>query len=193
MNAVCVFCGSSSGTHQEYEITAKKLGQFLAKSKVALVYGGAHVGLMGHVADGALEEKGQVFGVIPGNLQRKEVSHTELTKLYVVNSMHERKQMMFDLSNGFIALPGGLGTLDELCEILTWAQLGLHAKPIGLLNIRGFFNSFLNQLDQSVSEGLMKREYREMLLVDGAIEGLWQKMLNYAPPAVEKWMTRNQT
>lgn len=169
------------------------VGETIAKKGASLIYGGASVGLMGAVADSALKNQGQVFGVLPESLQRKEVSHTHLTKLYLVGSMHERKQMMSDLADGFIALPGGFGTFDELCEILTWAQMGLHHKPIGLLNVKNYFDLFIQQLNLGVEEGLLRAEHRQMVLIDTSISGLWEKMENYQPPVVEKLISRTQT
>lgn len=193
MKAVCVFCGANFGHDPIYSQMARQLGQFIAKQGASLIYGGASVGLMGTVAEAVLEKGGSVFGVIPQSLQKKEISHQSLTKLYVVQSMHERKQMMSDLADSFIALPGGFGTFDELCEILTWAQLGLHKKPIGLFNVKNYFDSFLKQLDWGVSEGLLRPEHRNFVLVDSTIEGLWEKMSTYNAPTVEKWISRTQT
>jgi len=193
MKSICVFSGSSSGTDPVYRDTAFGLGAWIASQGSSVIYGGASVGLMGAVADGALSKGGQVFGVLPENLQLKELAHPGLTKLYKVNSMHERKQMMFDLSEGIIALPGGLGTYEELFEVLTWAQLGLHAKPVGILNVRGFYNALFDHLEIGMTEGFVRKQHRDMILIDSDIEKLWDKMSNYQPPSVEKWINRGQT
>ena len=152
MKRVCVFCGSSTGARPSYARTAVKLGKILAKRQIGLVYGGGNVGLMGLIADSVLEHGGDVIGVIPRFLVHKEVAHQHLKDLRIVESMHERKALMADLSDGFIALPGGYGTLEEFCEIVTWAQLQLHPKPCGLLNVEGFYDSLLQFLDHAVAE-----------------------------------------
>lgn len=193
MKSICVFSGSNVGTDPAYKETAFGLGVFIASQGASVIYGGASIGLMGAVADGALSVGGQVFGVLPENLQLKELAHPNLTKLYKVGSMHERKQMMFDLSDGVIALPGGLGTYEELFEVLTWGQLGLHSKPVGVLNIRGFYNALLDHLEIGVNEGFVRKQHRDMILIDAQIEKLWEKMTSYQAPAVEKWITRSQT
>ncbi|MDB5036492.1 MAG: family Rossman fold protein [Bacteriovoracaceae bacterium] len=193
MKTICVFCGSNPGNDPVYLETARLLGEELVNQNLALVYGGASVGIMGATADSVLKSSGQVFGVIPKVLEKKEVSHKGLTKLYIVDSMHERKQMMFDLSDGFITLPGGLGSLEEICEVLTWAQLGLHKKPCGFLNIKGYYNSLIAQFDHCVNEGLMQAEVREMILVDTSPLSLLEKFRNYQPPSVEKWIGKKQT
>lgn len=193
MKKICVFCASNSGNSPQYLETARKLGKFISDQNADLIYGGATVGLMGAVADGAMQAGGRVFGVLPKSLQGREIAHAKLTKLYIVDSMHERKQMMFDLSDAIIVLPGGLGTLDETFEILTWAQLGLHQRPCGILNINGFYDHLLKHLDVSVSEGLLKAEHRSMLLVSDTIEDLWDQMRNYRAPVTEKWISRVQT
>jgi hypothetical protein len=166
---------------------AKRLGQALADGQYELVYGGAYVGLMGEVADTVLKAGGFVSGVIPESFAHK-VSHQGLTELHVVGSMHERKAKMFDLSNAFIALPGGFGTLEEVTEVLTWAQLGLHSKPCGLLNVDGYFNHLLSFLDNAVSNGFMKQEHRDMLLISETPEDLLIQMASYKHPTTEKWI-----
>ncbi|MBN8554692.1 MAG: TIGR00730 family Rossman fold protein [Deltaproteobacteria bacterium] len=193
MKSVCVFCGANAGKNPIYLKSAKDLGQILSQKDISLVYGGSSVGLMGAVADGVLSEKGRAFGVIPKHLEEKEIAHKNLTKLYVVDSMHERKALMFDLSEGFITLPGGLGSLEETCEILTWAQLGLHKKPVGILNVNGFYDFFLKQLDLAVQEELMKPVHREMVIVDSDPQKLLKKMSAYQPPDLDKWIGRKQT
>ncbi len=193
MRKICVFCGSSFGSRPEYAATARALGKILAAQKIGLVYGGAKVGLMGAVADGALEAGGEVTGVIPEALVLKEVAHSGLTELKVVHSMHERKALMASLADGFIALPGGFGTFEEFCEILTWAQLGLHHKPCGLLNIAGYYDHLIALFDHAVSEQLLKPEYRGFVLSDTEPERLLEKMRGYHPSPVEKWITPKET
>lgn len=193
MKSICVFCGSNQGTNPIYVAAAKALGEELVRQDLSLVYGGASVGLMGAVADAVLKAGGQVFGVIPEMLQLKELAHTRLTKLYVVASMHERKQMMFDLSDGFITLPGGLGSLEEICEVLTWAQLGLHKKPCGFLNINQFYSPLISHFERAVQEGMMKEQHREMILLDSAPAALIQKLRTYQAPDIEKLLTKKQT
>jgi uncharacterized protein (TIGR00730 family) len=189
MKRITVFCGSSSGTNSEFTRQAKLLGTKLAERDIALVYGGAKVGLMGALANAALNAGGQVFGVIPHFLRKKEVAHERLTKLILVESMHDRKTMMNDHSDGVIAMPGGFGTLEELFEMLTWAQLGLHEKPIGILNIEGYFDHLISLLQHMVDQGLLKKVNQEMLLVDDKIDGLLDKMENYVAPQVSKWIS----
>jgi uncharacterized protein (TIGR00730 family) len=186
MARLCVFSGSSAGVHADYRRAAVDLGRALARRGMGLVYGGAHVGLMGAVADAVLAEGGQVTGVIPSSLVAKEVAHTGLSDLRIVSSMHERKALMADLSDGFVALPGGFGTLDELFEILTWAQLGLHGKPCGLLNVREFLRA-------SVDEGFVRPEHAGMLLVADAPGDLLDRMAVYEAPDVRKWIQRQET
>ena len=164
MKRICVFAGSNSGASPEYLVAAAELGRTLAVRQLGLVYGGARVGLMGALADAALGGGAHVIGVMPEALVAKEVAHRGLSELRVVSSMHERKAMMADLADGFVALPGGLGTLEEFFEVLTWAQLGLHGKPCGLLDIDGYFDGLLKFLDHSVGEGFVKAEHRRMIL-----------------------------
>jgi uncharacterized protein (TIGR00730 family) len=193
MQAITVFCGSSSGSKPIYAAQATSLGETLAQRGITLIYGGAQVGLMGAVADGALSQGGKVIGVIPGFLGRKEIAHAGLTDLIVVTSMHERKQRMNELCSGVIALPGGFGTLEELFEMLTWAQLGLHQKPIGILNMDGYYDDLIRLLQSMVTNGLLRESNYAMVLVDETIEGLLQKMNDYEPPKEKKWMTSSQT
>ncbi len=188
MKRITVFCGSSLGTETEYQSQATLLSQTLAKNNIGLVYGGARIGLMGAVADGALSEGGEVIGVIPEFLQTKEVGHDRLTELIVVESMHERKTKMHELCDGFIALPGGFGTMEELFEILTWAQLGLHKKPIALLNTNGFYNPLIAMIQTMVDNGFLKELNQEMLLVNDSIDQLLSDMMNYQAPIVGKWI-----
>jgi uncharacterized protein (TIGR00730 family) len=182
VRSVCVFCGSSQGGHPGYAADAGALGTLLAARGIRLVYGGAQVGTMGALADAALAAGGEVVGVIPGHMAREEVAHGGLAELRVVDSMHERKATMARLADGFVALPGGLGTLDELAEILTWAQLGLHRKPVGLLDPRGFYNPLLRFLDHTVAEGFVRPGHRELLLVDRAPGPLLAAMAAWRPP-----------
>lgn len=194
MKRITVFCGSSSGTDTDFEIQAKELGRKLALKNIGLVYGGADIGLMGAVANGVLESSGNVIGVLPNFLKSKEIAHSGLSELILVDSMHERKKEMNDLCDGVIALPGGFGTLEELFEMLTWGQLGLefslHKKPIGILNINGFYNELIAFLDKMVDKGLLKNVNREMILVSGDIDELLTKMKAYAAPNVGKWINK---
>jgi len=190
---VCVFAGSNAGIHDEYRRAASDLGRVLAARGISLVYGGAHLGLMGAVADAVLASGGRVTGVIPESLVAKEVAHRGLSELRVVSSMHERKALMSDLSDAFIALPGGWGTWEEFFEMLTWAQLGVHRKPCGLLNVLGYFDPLLSFVDHSIREGFVRREYRSMICVDTAPGALLDQFAVYAPPAVTKWIEREGT
>ncbi|MFN8672296.1 MAG: TIGR00730 family Rossman fold protein [Candidatus Sericytochromatia bacterium] len=192
MKKVVVFCGSSSGTNKIYEDQAILLGQELAKRNIDLVYGGASVGLMGAVANGVLEQGGKVIGVLPKFLEAKEIAHNHLTELILVDSMHERKAKMNELSDGIIALPGGFGTLEELFEMLTWAQLGLHQKPIAILDINNFYTSLSNFIQNMVDNGFLKEINQKMLLVSNDISDLLNKMENYEPPLLDKWITKEK-
>lgn len=187
MKYISIFCGSSSGAEKIFTEQAIILGKTIARKGYGIVYGGAHVGLMGAVADGALSEGGEVIGIIPGFLQKKELEHKRLTRIYIVDTMHERKAMMNDLCDGVIALPGGYGTMDELFEMLTWGQLSLHKKPIALLNVEGFYDPLITLSETMIQKGFLKEEYRELLIVDSIIEKLLFKMENYIPPKNEKW------
>ncbi|MBU4316872.1 MAG: TIGR00730 family Rossman fold protein [Proteobacteria bacterium] len=190
MKRICVFCGSNPGANPRYVQTAKALGRVMAEKSLGLVYGGASVGMMGEIADAVLQAGGDVIGVIPKFLVDKEVSHEHLTDLRVVNSMHERKMLMADLSDGFIALPGGLGTIEEFFEVVTWAQLGMHGKPCGLLNVAGYFRMLVEFLEHAVQERLIRAEHRSMILMDENPRALLEKFDSYQPPVVEKWMDR---
>lgn len=193
MNRITVFCGSSSGTEEIFEITAKLLGRKLAQQNIGIVYGGAKIGLMGAVADGALIEKGIVIGVMPNFLESKEIAHEGLAELILVDTMHERKTKMNDLSDGVIALPGGFGTLEEFFEMLTWGQLELHKKPIGVLNINGFYDALISLCNTMVEKGFLKEENQQMLLVSDDIDDLLEKMNNYVAPKVRKWISKETT
>jgi uncharacterized protein (TIGR00730 family) len=190
MDAVCVFCGSSPGADPAYLTAAVSLGRALAGGGRRLIYGGARSGLMGALADAALGAGGQVIGVVPRALIDKEIAHTGLTELRVVESMHARKALMADLAEAFIALPGGLGTLEELLEIWTWGQLGLHRKPIGLLDTAGFFAPLLSFLDQMVAQRFLRQEHRDMVIVDGDPAALLDRLSRHRPTALPKWIDR---
>jgi uncharacterized protein (TIGR00730 family) len=185
---ICVFCGSSDGARPGYAAAATSLARYLAANNIAIVYGGSKVGLMGTLADAALDAGGDVIGVIPGSLIEKEVAHVRLTDLRVVNSMHERKALMVELSDAFIALPGGFGTLEEFCEVLTWAQLGLHRKPCGILNVEGYYDRLLALFDHAVAEQFLKSAHRRMVIADVHPEALVSRLLEYQVPLVEKWI-----
>jgi len=190
---LCVYCGSNPGKSAEFLEAARELARQLVQREICLVYGGASVGIMGEIADTVLAGGGEVIGVIPQALVDKEVSHTGLTELKIVNSMHERKGIMADLSDGFIALPGGLGTLEEIFEVLTWAQLGFHHKPCALLNVKGYYDTLTQFLDHAVAEGFVASIHREMLLVEDDPHTLLEIMSTYSAPAVDKWIGRNET
>lgn len=192
-SAVAVFCGSSVGIRPEYVGAATQLGGALAARGITLVYGGASVGLMGAVADAALSAGGRVVGVIPVALQTKEIEHRGLTELHVVDSMHARKQLMADKADAFVALPGGLGTLEELFEVWTWAMLGYHAKPCSLLDAGGYFGRLAGFLDHAVTEGFIRRDYREMLIVREDADALLDALGAYEPPKLAKWIGPAQT
>lgn len=187
---VCVFCGSSPGANPAFGMLAKRLGGILVKRRITLVYGGGRVGLMGMLANAVLAEGGQIIGVIPKALARKEVAYTDLADLRVVGSMHERKALMADLSDAFIALPGGMGTLEEFCEIVTWAQLGLHQKPCGLVDRDDYFRHLIAFLDDAVTEHFVRPEHRALVLVDKDPERLLDRFDHYQAPRIEKWIDR---
>lgn len=193
MKSICVFCGSNAGNQPIYRSEAEKLGRLLAARGIELVYGGGNIGLMGAVADACLEAGGTVVGVIPQALMGKEVAgrpvdHRTLTRLEVVDSMHTRKARMAELAEGFIALPGGFGTFEEFCEILTWGQLGFHAKPMGLLNVNGFYDPLLAMFERAVADGFLRLQNRAMALADRDIEGLLAAMAAYRAEPVSKWL-----
>ena len=189
LRAVCVFCGSSTPSDARYAAAAGELGALLAKRGVDLVYGGGRVGLMGVLADACLARGGRVVGVIPVGLFSREVGHTGITELHEVKSMHDRKQLMYDLSDAFIALPGGLGTLEELAEVTTWSQLGLHQKPVTLLDVDGFWEPLVNQLDRMVSVGLLKQTNRDLVHRTESAEDALSILATHEPRYVEKWIT----
>ncbi len=188
MESVCVFCGSALGSNPVYRDTARSLGNYLAKEGISLVYGGASVGLMGELADAALAAGAGVTGVIPSFFSRKEIAHKNLTRLYFVDSMHERKLKMAALSDGFIALPGGFGTMDEFFEMLTWTQLDLHQKPVGLLNTNGYFDLLIRFFDHMTKEAFVRNAHRQAVLSCDKAEGLVDMMRKYQPVRLEKWL-----
>jgi uncharacterized protein (TIGR00730 family) len=188
MQRICVFCGSSQGNDPAFVLAAKSLGQALAEKKIGLVYGGGNIGLMGIIADAVINSGGEAIGVIPQALVDKELAHRGITELRIVHSMHERKAVMAELSDGFIALPGGFGTLEEFCEVLTWAQLGLHEKPFGLLNICSFYDHFLQFLDHIVETRLLRPQHRALVLDATNVEDLLARVLSWNPNPLDKWI-----
>ena len=193
LRSIAVFCGSSEGNDMAIIDAATELGSFMAKNRITLVYGAAKIGVMGTIAKAVLDNHGEVTGVIPEFLKKKEVVHLGLTKLITTKNMHDRKLQMSDLSDGFIALPGGFGTLEELFEIITWSQLGLHQKPIGLLNINGFYNDLLGLLENMVRKGFLKMDNYELLITATTVDELIEKMRNYKPVEVPKWLSDDRT
>ncbi|GGE03017.1 LOG family protein [Paenibacillus nasutitermitis] len=189
MKSIAVFCGSSKGASSIFKESAAKLGQELAKHQITLIYGGANVGLMGAVADAVLEQGGQVVGVLPFFLQNREIAHKGLTELIMVDSMHERKTKMAELADGFIALPGGPGTMEEYFEIFTWGQLGLHKKPCGFLNINQYFDPLVSMFDVMEREHFMQAKYRSMVITDDTPEGILKQFSNYVAPSVKTYLT----
>ncbi|MDD9888905.1 MAG: TIGR00730 family Rossman fold protein [Gammaproteobacteria bacterium] len=188
MKRICVYCGSAAGANPVYVELAEQLAAALVAKEIGLVYGGAQVGLMGAIANSVLALGGSVTGILPVGLFRTEVPHAGLTELIEVNSLHERKAKMAEISDGFIAMPGGLGTLEELFEILTWLQLGLHRKPVGLLNVSKFFDKLLEYLDHAVAEKFIRLQHREMIVVDTDINSMLQTFENYQAPSSQKWV-----
>ena len=191
MKRICVFCGSSQGSRPEYRAAAEELGTELVRRNIGLVYGGGNVGLMGIIADAVLRAGGEAVGVIPEHIMSREIGHKGLTKLHVVHSMHERKALMADLSDAFIAMPGGFGTLEEFCEVLTWSQLGLHAKPCGILNVREFYTPLLAMFDHAVEERFLKPENRALVLARESAAELLRALEEWRPVRVEKWLDRD--
>jgi uncharacterized protein (TIGR00730 family) len=192
LQRICVFCGSSSGSRPAYRAAAESVGELFVERGVELVYGGGNIGLMGVLADTILARGGRAIGVIPNALVAREVGHAGLTELHVVDSMHERKAMMSDLSDGFIALPGGFGTLEEFCEVVTWSQLGIQSKPCGLLNIENYYAPLLELFNHAVREGFVREENRRLVLDDLDPVRLLEKMEEFRPEPVEKWIGREE-
>jgi uncharacterized protein (TIGR00730 family) len=190
MKRVCVFCGSSAGSRAEYRACAEELGAELTRRKIGLVFGGGNVGLMGAIADSVLRVGGEAIGVIPEHLMNREIGHKQLARLHVVRSMHERKAMMADLSDAFIALPGGFGTLEEFCEVLTWSQLSLHEKPCGIVNVLGYYTPLLSMLDHAVEQRFLKAQNRALLLARDTPTELLDAFEDWRPVQVEKWLDR---
>ena len=186
MKTVCVFCGSSAGRDPSFRLTATAAGSAIARAGLPVVYGGGKVGLMGAVADGALAAGGRVIGVMPRSLVEREIAHAGLSELHVVETMHERKTRMANLADGFLALPGGAGTLDEFFEQWTWAQLGIHAKPCGLLNVKDYFQPLILMIERIVAEGFIAESYSKMLVIEASIEPILRRFSTYSPP-VQKW------
>jgi len=193
IKSICVFCGSSQGNNADFSNQARKLGLEIAKQGLTLIYGGGNIGLMGVLADEVLKENGKVHGIIPHFLSEKEVGHTGLTQMTFVDSMHQRKQLISELSDAFIAMPGGFGTLEELAEILTWSQLGLIKKPIGILNVNSFFDPLLSQLDAMVDAGFLKQENRYLLIDQSSPIELLDALKMFEPAYIPKWLNKEQT
>ncbi|QQS31367.1 MAG: TIGR00730 family Rossman fold protein [Sphingobacteriales bacterium] len=193
MKNICVFCGSNTGILKEYKQQTEELGKIIAQRNLKLIYGGGNVGLMGILADTVLGLNGQVVGVIPDFLMRKEVGHTGLNVQIIVQTMHERKQKMAELSDAFIVLPGGIGTMEEFFEIFTWAQLGLHNKPFAILNSGGYYHHLLAFLDLAVEHKFLSAANRNMIITDTEVQSLFTKLDSYQPPSTEKWMEFLQT
>ncbi len=189
---VCVFCGSRPGTHPDYARAAREVGTVLARESIGLVYGGGKTGLMGEVADAALRAGGEVIGVIPEHLESREIAHTGLSDLRVVGSMHQRKATMADLADGFIGLPGGVGTLEEFFEVATWNQLGIHAKPAVLLNVRGYYDVLNAFLEHAVAEGFLRVEHRALVTTAPEIEAALEALRSFQPTFVEKWLSPSE-
>ena len=190
LNRICVFCGTNAGSRPAYGVAARELGRVLAEQEIELVYGGASVGIMGELADSVQEHGGHVTGIIPQQLMEKEAAHTGIRNLIVVASMHQRKSQMADMSDGFIAMPGGIGTLEGFFEVLTWGQLGIHAKPAGILNVERYFDGLTGFLDHAVREGFLTQAHRDAIIVESDAPGLLELMRAYAPPEGEKLMGR---
>jgi uncharacterized protein (TIGR00730 family) len=191
IKSLCVYCGSSPGATPAYAQAARGLARAMVEQNISLVYGGGNVGLMGIIADEMMRLGGQATGVIPQALLKKELGHNGLTQLHIVKDMHERKAMMADLSDGFIAMPGGIGTLEELFEVFTWAQLGFHQKPIGLLNVEGFYDGLLQFIQHMVSQRFVKDEQAALLMAEAQAEDLLQRFKSFVPNHVPKWLDRN--
>lgn len=192
LKQICVYCGSNGGRLPEYIDQARAFGRELVKRDIGLVYGGAAVGIMGAVADAVMEAGGHAVGIIPESLMQKELAHRGLSELHVVQSMHERKTMMAEKADGFVALPGGAGTLEEIFETWTWAQLGMHKKPVGLLNIAGYYDALAVFLDHTVEEAFMRPQHRAMLAIENDPAALLDRFASYEPPTVSKWIAKGE-
>lgn len=190
MKSICVYCGSSTGASDIYGIAARKLADSLLERKLALVYGGGNVGLMGIIADEVMRLGGHATGVIPKALMDKEVGHSKLSQLHIVNNMHERKALMAELSDGFIAMPGGIGTLEELFEMFTWLQLGFHEKPLGLLNIDGYYDSLIVFLKQAVEKEFLQQRHLNLLIIESDADRLLQRFIEFKPLHLNKWLNK---
>jgi len=190
---VCVFCGSSPDAWPVYQASAQAMGKALLGKGIGLVYGGGRRGLMGVLADSVLQGGGEVIGVIPESMAEKEVAHHGVTRLHIVHSMHERKAMMADLSDAFVALPGGFGTFEEFCEIITWAQLGLHRKPCGILNVEGYYKPLLDLFDRAVAQGFVSTANRRLVLEEASPDRLLDLLASSHPPRVEKWIGTDES
>jgi uncharacterized protein (TIGR00730 family) len=190
MKTVCVFCGSNFGTRRAYREAAVRVGSLLAARGITLVYGGGNVGMMGALADACLAGKGKVVGIIPKSLAAKEIGHPNLTELRVVDSMHERKKVMADQADAFLALPGGFGTWEEFCEAITWSQLGLHRKACAILNVEGFYDAFLTQADRATKEGFVSEVHRSLVISGSDPDELLDRLERYQVPQEEKWYNR---
>jgi uncharacterized protein (TIGR00730 family) len=192
IKSICIYCGSSPGRQQAYADAAVSLAESLVKRNLRLVYGGAAIGIMGRVADQVLQLGGEVIGVIPKALAHKEIAHANLTELHVTQSMHERKMLMAELSDGFIALPGGIGTLEELFEIWTWAQLGFHQKPCGLLNVDNYYDALIQFLDHMQAEQFVKAHHHDMLMVETDADSLLGRFSGYRATAAKHWLGKDE-
>ena len=193
MNRICVFCGSSKGLRPQYAEAARAMGRALLRRNIGLVYGGGCIGLMGTIADAVMEGGGEVIGVIPEALVERELARREVTELMVVRSMHERKAKMAEVSDAFVAMPGGYGTFEEFCEIITWAQLGLHRKPCGILNVEGYYDPLLSLFDRAVAEGFVHPANRLLVIQETDSNRLLDMLANYTPPQTEKWISRDDS
>jgi len=193
MQRICVFCGSNPGARDDYASAARELAAALVRENLTLVYGGGSVGLMGIVADEVLRHGGRAVGVIPRPLWQREVGHNALTEVHIVDTMHQRKQMMSDLADAFIALPGGLGTIEEVFEIWTWAQLGMHQKPVGFLNVAGYYTPLMAFLDHAVRERFIREDIRGVAMIEETPDALLQRFADYTPPQVTRWIDREKT
>ena len=193
MKRICVFCGSSTGIRPAYADAARRTGSALVRRGIGLVYGGGCVGLMGTIADAVIDGSGEVIGIIPEALVDRELAHREVTELIIVRSMHERKAKMAEMSDAFIALPGGYGTFEEFCEIITWAQLGLHRKPCGVLNVEGYYDPLLSLFDRAVDEGFVHAANRLLVIQETDPDRLLDMVMNYVPPRMEKWIGRDDS